>query len=217
MTSTIRCLKQKYRFVRDPIYRLFRLKEINFLKTFIDEDMSIFSMNCFGGRIYQDLHRKYTSPTVGLFFSASDFNKILKDITIIKNELTFITPPQQPIASCSYPIAVIKGTDIKIHFLHYKNEKEAKEKWERRVSRFNFENFIAIGVYQNGCTEDILREFSAIPISKKFFFSTKKMDIPGVLYTPEYDGLESHPDIVKYANVFYRHLVRYIKQQNGHK
>lgn len=92
MNNIIKTSKKLYRDVRDPIYRLFRLKEIDFLNQYIDKETSIFSMNCFGGKIYQDLHRKYTSPTAGLFFTAEDFNKILRDINVIRNTLIF-TPP----------------------------------------------------------------------------------------------------------------------------
>ncbi len=211
MNNFIKRAKKLYRDVRDPIYRLFRLNEIAFLNQYIDKETSIFSMNCFGGKIYQDLHRRYTSPTAGLFFTAEDFNKVLRDISVIRNPLIFTPPSKKRCSATPYPVAVISGTDIHIHFLHYKSDEEARRKWENRVKRFNFDKYIVIGFYQNGCSEDIIRDFSNLPQKDKFYFSTIKLELPGIIYTPEYEGRKSHPDAVKYANVFYKHLVKYIK------
>lgn len=82
--------KQLYRKFRDPIYRLFRIKEIRFIRDYLGPDASVFAMNCFGGKIYQDLHRQYSSPTAGLFFTAADFNAIAQNINILKNGIEFI-------------------------------------------------------------------------------------------------------------------------------
>ncbi len=60
-------------------------------------------MNCFGGKIYQDLHRRYTSPTAGLFFTAEDFNKVLRDISVIRNPLIFTPPRPKKMLSNSIP------------------------------------------------------------------------------------------------------------------
>ena len=40
-----------------------------------------------------------------------------------------------------YPIGKL-GNDVEIHFLHYKSETEAQEKWNRRLKRMNFNNIL---------------------------------------------------------------------------
>lgn len=208
--------KKIYRKFRDPVYRLFRLRDIQFINNYIEPNTSVFAMNCFGGKIYQDLHRQYTSPTAGLFFTATDFNKILANIEVLKNGIEFlpnVKPYEYECYRGGYPLGQLKGTDIKIHFLHYNNTEDALKKWNSRVARFNFNNFIAIGFEQNKCTEQTIKEFSQLPIKRKFFFTTQKYNYPGVIFTPEYSKRKTEPDAVKYANVFYRHLVNYIKSQ----
>ena len=50
-----------------------------------DSEFTIISSNCIGGVIYSDLHRKFLSPTINLFFSAKDFlNGINKDELLSK-------------------------------------------------------------------------------------------------------------------------------------
>ncbi len=65
----------------------------------------------------------------------------------------------------SYPIGLLD--DIEIHFLHYANEKEAKEKWNRRCKRVNWDNLILKFDDQNLCTFDNLKDFSRIKTSAK--------------------------------------------------
>ena len=43
-------------------------------------DYSIISNNCWGGMIFSNLHKKYNSPTVGLYFFSDEYIKFLKNI-----------------------------------------------------------------------------------------------------------------------------------------
>ena len=58
-------------FLNHLIYQYFR----SLIKT--DSEFTIISSNCIGGVIYSDLHRKFLSPTINLFFSAKDFLKFV--------------------------------------------------------------------------------------------------------------------------------------------
>ena len=77
----------------------------------------------------------------------------------------------------TYPIGLLDGR-VEIHFLHYKSEQEAFEKWQKRKMRVDFDNLIIIGMEQNWCTEPHIRQFDTLPYERKFFFSTK--DLPDV-------------------------------------
>ena len=43
-------------------------------------DISLISMNCIGGTFYHDMNCKFLTPTVNLFFTASDFIKFVNDL-----------------------------------------------------------------------------------------------------------------------------------------
>lgn len=63
--------------------------------------------------------------------------------------------------------------DVEIVFLHYKDSAVAKEKWDRRISRINWNNLIYKFSYMNGCTEKLLNSFESIQGVKKICFVHK--------------------------------------------
>ena len=75
-----------------------------------------------------------------------------------------------------YPIGLINNK-IEIHFLHYKTEKEAKSKWNRRVKRINWNNLYIKMDDRDGCTLDIIKRFDQLPFKNKIFFQPKSMTI----------------------------------------
>ncbi len=164
--------------------RLMFLKEyrLRFAKTrrskIRNTDFTIISNNCWGGMLYESYDLPKLSPTVGLFFMADEYIKFLGDIkAYTSKELTFISPDNSRYAEVlrkdtrfgSYPIGVID--DVEIAFLHYHSESEAKEKWERRCGRINWEKLIVKFNDQNGCREEHVRAFSEMPFKNKLFFT----------------------------------------------
>lgn len=118
------------RRLRDKWNYLFRKKEIKFLRDKIAsptrQHVSVLSMNCFAGHLYQDFKIPYESPTAGMFFFADDFCAILKDVEILKRDIVFVPKSKwklandkMPFRAHPYPIGQFKGTAIEIHFLHY--------------------------------------------------------------------------------------------------
>ena len=176
-------------------------------------------MNCFGGHIYQDMKIPYESPTAGIFFFADDFCSILENMDILKRGVIFLEKSKwkrvnerMSTREHPYPIGCFEGTDIEIHFLHYHTEKEALEKWQRRMQRFNFDHFLAIGFQQNECTKETIEKFEKIDIPNKVFFTNWDMKLPHTIYTPEFKNRKSSPDPYKYVNTYYRYLVDYLKK-----
>lgn len=211
-------LKEFARHVINKLQYVFRYNDLKWLKKQFYPKASILSMNCFAGHIYQDLHWAYTSPTAGLFFYAEDFCNLVEDITILKRPVLFrdrskwkSANDEMPHREHWYPIGYFEGTDIEIHFLHYRTEKEALEKWNRRVCRFNFNNFIAIGFQQNECTPEIVKRFVKSPVKNKVFFSNIDIQEKGVIYIDKFKEKESSPDPYKYVNDYYKYLVEYLK------
>lgn len=223
--STLYRIRNIASYWRDKVNYLFRYKDIQYLRERIvpptQQHYSVLSMNCFGGHIYQDFKIPYESPTAGLFFFADDFCALLEDLNILKRNIVFVPKSKwklanekMPTREHPYPIGVFEGTDIEIHFLHYYTEKDALDKWNRRMKRFNFEKFIAIGFQQNECTKESIERFEKLNIQNKVFFTNWDLNLPHAIYMEEFKDKESSPDPYKYVNNYYRYLVDYIKRNS---
>ena len=117
---------------------------------------------------------------------AKDYIEFLSDLKgYINGKLTFIKPEESrwkdmPQISGderfgSYPVGVLSNgkNTIEIFFLHYHSEQEAREKWERRVQRINWNKLLVKFNDQNGCTETEVNKFMEMPFKNKVFFTCK--------------------------------------------
>lgn len=146
------------------------------------EDFTVISNNCWGGFVYQSYGLKYLTPTIGCFFMADDYIKFISNIKkyINNSELHFIEPKKskwyQDIKNISkfgeYPIGVID--DIEIQFLHYASPKIAKEKWEERKQRINYDKIIYKFSEMNLCNEKNIMDFQKLDLPNKICFISNK-------------------------------------------
>jgi uncharacterized protein (DUF1919 family) len=125
----------------------------------------------------------YLTPTVGLYFFADDYLKFVKDLShYLESELTFINTDESRYKDVLLKrkedhVPIGKIDDVEIVFLHYKSEAEAKEKWDRRKARVNYDNLYFKFSKMNLCTEDHLREFAALPYENKFILNNRKKPV----------------------------------------
>lgn len=68
-----------------------------------------------------------------------------------------------------------KCLDVEIVFLHYHSFDEAKEKWNRRKVRVNYDNLLVKFNDQNGFKEEDYYEFTKLPFKHKIFFTANKI------------------------------------------
>lgn len=142
-----------------------------------NKDVSIISNNCWGGIISQFVNIQYNSPFVGLFFFAPDYIQLLKNLSVVNDEIRFIPREQSKyydkISSLAcYPIGVI-GNSIEIHFLHYFSIEEAMMKWRCRAKRIDTTNMIVKFCDRDLCTPQLISEFDKLPYTHKVCFTAK--------------------------------------------
>lgn len=162
--------------------RNLRQREADALGEWAGADATIISNNCFGGRLYQDLDREYTTPTVGLFFIVADFVELCRNLRHYLTEATLTFKAESRSAHLNYkrdhdwryhyPIGLLDGK-IEIHFLHYKSEEEAREKWARRCGRVNWDNIVVTCLEINDIEASDFEAFETIPFTRKIFFTTE--------------------------------------------
>ena len=171
-----------YEGLRLKILALKRIKLANIRKKKINkEKFTIISNNCWGGEVYESYNLIKQSPTIGLFFMASDYIKFIKNIHYYLDQpLKFIDPQTSTNIDYfendkfygNYPVA--KLGDIEIFFMHYKSEKEVIQNWNRRVKRINWDHILYKFNDQNGCTLKEIKEFSELPVKHKICFTVRK-------------------------------------------
>lgn len=121
----------------------------------------------------------YLSPTVGLYFFAEDYLKFVSDLRgYMAEELVFIKAEESKYAEeltrrKQLDIPVARLGDVEIVFLHYKTEEEAREKWNRRRERINWDNLIIKFSRMNLCTDEHIEVFCKLPFGHKFVLEIK--------------------------------------------
>lgn len=180
-----------------------------------NKDFTIISNNCWGGRIYQRYALQYTSPTVGLMFYADEYIKFVSNLRYyVEHELTFIPKTKSKYYQYYkdkekyYPIGVLD--DIEIVFLHYKSEEEAREKWNRRKARINWDNLIVKFNDQNRCTPEHIKAFDKLPYKHKICFVANVVEgTKCTIQFKEFEGQNFIPnDITTYGK--YLDIDKYI-------
>ncbi len=162
-------------FFRKLINQANRLRLKN--KTF-----TLFSSNCNGACICHDLGLQFRSPFVNLYLNAEDYIKFLQQPkTYLDTPLTFL-----PDTGKAYPVAMLK--DITLHFMHYATQQEAEEAWNRRKQRIDWDNLFVLMTEKDGCTEEILKAFDALPYPNKAVFTRIPMPhIQSAVYIPGFE------------------------------
>lgn len=201
-----------YEGLRLKVLKIWRKGLANYRKReLIKTDFTIISNNCWGGMIYESYNLPKNSPTVGLFFMAEDYIKFLSDLQgYINGKLIFINPKlskwrnNEQIKSDkkfgSYPVGVLSNgkNEIEIFFLHYHTEKEAKEKWERRKKRINWNKLLIKFNDQNGCSKKEIEKFMKLPFKNKIFFTCKHWENEDERYIFIYQIFEKRNVLASY-------------------
>lgn len=155
--------------------------------------MSIISNNCAGWCLYKSMRLPYDSPTIALQIMPEEFTKFCKDFKhymslplmeyTLRSErhISYLKrlyqgPVNYPV---DFPIGIVG--DIMIAFQHYNSFQEAKEKWDRRKARIDYDNLNFIFVLDYDRYAEEAQEFSEANLDHGFVF-TNGFDIPGKHY-----------------------------------
>lgn len=164
--------------------RSFYMKKTNKIrrKKIINGDFTIISNNCWGGFVYQSYNLKYKTPTLGMFFIASDYLKFISNLDYYFSIEKFeeVRPTDSKWYNQlkhkdnfgKYPIA--KLDDIELHLLHYKTVEEANRKWNERKKRINKNRIIYKFSEMNLCTSEEIEKFQALKLNNKICFISRK-------------------------------------------
>ena len=153
----------------------------------VNNKFTIISNNCVGGKMYNSLGLKFTSPTINLFFFMPDYIQFLENLDYyLATQFNFKNTSTHTNDKINYPIGVYND-GVEIHFMHYHTKNEALQKWNERTKRMNKNNLFIIGSDRDNCNYDIVKRFDKLNFKNKIFFSSKKLpQINSAIYIDKY-------------------------------
>lgn len=207
-------IKEYLRPRRDAFVKFFRSKTNPYLgkfrrKALNDTGFSIISNNCWAGIVYQYYDLPYLSPTVGLYFFADEYVRFVSDLRhYCGYELSFIKAKDSRYRDFlkergqeNIPIGLLD--DVEIVFLHYSSPEEAREKWDRRVKRINWDHLIIKFSQQNLATVDHLRAVDRLPYKDKIIFTSGDYGLSSQVIYKESLGLpEIYDEVIHFKSYF---------------
>lgn len=127
---------------------------------------TIISQNCIGGVIYHDMQMQFLSPTINLFFKEPDF------VRFVNNLKYYINLEMEMSWEEEYPVGRLD--DVMVYFMHYSTCSEAKNAWEKRKKRINWEKIIILATDMEGFDDSVWEEWCKITYPKILFTATKR-------------------------------------------
>ena len=158
---------------------------------------TIISSNCIGTFIYYDMKLRFQSPTINLSFDMNDYIKFLENLKWYL---------EQPVIEYKddrfdFPCGLIG--DIEIRFNHYKSFEEAKNKWNERKKRINWDNLFIIGIDGDNCTYESIQRFDALPFDNKVILThIPYTEIVSSYYLPGFESFDGIKVATNFKNQF---------------
>jgi uncharacterized protein (DUF1919 family) len=189
-----------------------------------NKHFSIIGNNCFVGGMYHKYGLKYSSPTIWTYIFPDEYLRFLGKLDwYLAQPLEFIKASKHAmskrftqITGKVYPIGLLGG-DVEIHFMHYKTQQEAAEKWNNRLKRLCRDNLFVVFSDSEEFKEPQLETFAGLPFEHKVFLSAKPhAGFDGIVFVKDYASAPYVFDVTrnrKYEKYF--DLTRWLNCQNG--
>ncbi len=134
-------------------------------------EFSLFSPNCYAGKVYHRLGLQFQSPTINLTFPIKkQYLKFLSNLKYyLSKDLRFIEDPEYPM-----PVAMLE--DIKIVFVHYHSKEEAETAWNKRKARVNYDRLLFVFDDIADIEYSDILSFCELKCAGKVIFTAKKYD-----------------------------------------
>jgi len=161
------------------------------------EGITFVSQNCIGGVLYHDLGMQFLSPTINTFIPEPGFVKLVLNLRYYMDQDLIVRWGED------YPLGMLD--DVEIHFMHYSTCKEAKDSWDKRKARINWDKIFVIGTDRDGFDDAVYAQWKQIPYPKILFTAHKEYTEDAVCY-PEYETEGQIGDLISKRS-FYKQAV----------
>lgn len=140
---------------------------------------TIISNNCSGGYLYMDMGIQYTSPTMWTQILYEEYPKFCKNLKHymeceVKEYKDFSEVHRKQIINNigmmpDFPCGLID--DVVILFRHYSTFEQAKEKWNKRKQRIDYEHLIYMFVVETDKYNNESIEFGNLNLKNSVLFT----------------------------------------------
>ena len=211
MNSLLSRLRGKVRVWRDWLRAVPRRVRLRFQVR--GRRFSVISCNCWGAEIYRDLGMPYLTPFVGLYILPDDYLALLENYPAMLSSPLEFTVPRKNDSGRGYPVGLLDGR-IEIHFVHYEDEAEARDKWERRCARLvrDLDSTFFMICDRDGCTGEHLERFERLPFSNKVAFVAHPM--AGLAHAVVVPPRDVNASEVEEGPILYRQCHGYFSMAN---
>lgn len=191
-----------------------------------NRSFSIISSNCNGGVIAHDLGVKFNTPFINVGFLSDDYIKLLQSPKhyLYDCELEFIKPVIDGcyIITGDEKYTVAKLDDITLFFAHNQSESQARDNWNRRKKRINWDNLFIVFTDRDNCSYSTIAAFDALPYKNKVIFTNREYpEFSSAYYIRGFENDESVGILSEYIGHFgkrYLDCFDYVKWlNNGHR
>ena len=135
------------------------------IKALTNHKFSIIASSCNGGVITSELGAQFRTPTINLWFDAEDFVKLAENFKY------YMSLEVEEIENNFYNYPVGRIDDVIIYFMHYHGFEKAKDKWNQRKQRINYDSLYFMMAERDGCTKELVQRFDALPYTNKVIFT----------------------------------------------
>lgn len=139
-----------------------------------NKKFSIVSDSCWGGFLYQKINKEYTSPFVWTKIENNNYIKLLKDLKYYLKQRPKFSRSEKEFDDYHKGRVIGQLGDVIITFPHYATIEEAEQKWNKRLSRFDYEN---IFVEMSITSEETAKEFNELPFENKIGFTYEEYNL----------------------------------------
>lgn len=161
------------------------------------EGFTVISQNCIGGVFYHDMGHQFLSPTINTFVAGPEFMKLALNLpSYMAREIVMRWGEEYPIGSLG---------DVDIHFMHYDTCETAKEAWNKRKERINWNRIFVIGTDRDGFDEACYAQWKQIRYPKLLLTAHPEYDEDAICFR-EYSGDGRVGDLIT-DRKFYRNGV----------
>lgn len=156
--------------------------------------LSIFSINCFGGSLSHTLALPFRSPFVNLYLSNKDFVKFLENPHFyFGKELVYHGQKMDSKKTYYFPVAAMD--DVLLNMMHYKNFEDSVINWEKRKTRINWYNLFVV---MWATSQEELEKFDSLPYGKKACFVPFESDLDSAFYV----NPKIRSDLNRFVDIF---------------
>ena len=138
----------------------------------------------------------FLSPTINAFIPHPGFVKFVLNLRYYMEQELVIRWGEE------YPIGTLD--DVEIHFMHYDTCTNAKDAWDRRKARLNWDKLFVIATDRDGFDDAVFAEWKKIPYPKVLFTAQKKYASEAdCVYFSQYENCGKVLDLIP-TRAFYK-------------